>query len=108
MRREFPPKVRVAAFERANKRCEKCTAFLVPGRFTYDHRVADFMGGEPALENCQVICEACDKDKTYRQDIPAIAKTKRVIKRRAGVRKPRTITSWRKFSGKIVHKSRER
>lgn len=108
MRREFPPKVRVAAFERANKRCEKCTALLVPGRFTYDHRIPDFMGGEPTLENCQVICEACDKDKTYRQDIPAIAKAKRVIKRRAGVRKPRSITAWRKFSGEIVHKSRER
>lgn len=85
-RREFPAKVKVAAFERAKKRCENCTAPLFPGKFTYDHRIPDALGGEPTLENCQVICSACDGEKTYQFDIPAIAKNKRIRMAVAGAK----------------------
>lgn len=107
MRREFPAKVKVAAFERADKHCEKCTAPLFPGKFTYDHINPDYLGGEPTLENCQVICSACDKDKT-RGDQKKIGKTRRIRKRNAGVKRPRTITRWRRFNGEQVIASRER
>lgn len=76
-RREFPAKVRVAAYKRCNGHCEKCTAPLSPGKFSYDHIVADALGGEPVLENCQVLCDACHGIKTAEHDTPRAAKQKR-------------------------------
>lgn len=87
MRREFPAKVRVAAFERAKGRCEKCTARLFVGKFIYDHIIPDALGGEPTLENCQVLCSACDDVKTDKNDIPVIAKVKRIRVKHYGGRK---------------------
>lgn len=90
MRQEFPAKIKLAAFERANGRCEipGCNAKLHPGRFIYDHRNPDYFGGEPTLENCQVICRECDRDKTNK-DASDIAKSRRIIKREAGIRRRR-------------------
>ena len=42
-RREFPAKVKLAAFKRAADRCERCAAPLLPGRFDYDHVIPDAM-----------------------------------------------------------------
>ena len=108
-RREFSAKVKIAAFERANGRCEIpwCNAKLHPGRFTYDHHNPDYFGGEPTLENCQVICRECDKSKT-RKDAKDIGKSRRIRKREAGVKKPRTMRQWRRFNGEIVTAPRER
>lgn len=78
MRQEFPAKVRKAAFERANKHCERCSAFLYAGKFAYDHILPDGLGGEPTLENCAVLCSACHDKKTATQDVPAIAKADRI------------------------------
>lgn len=108
MRQEFTAKIKVAAYERSKGRCERCTAFLVAGRLRYNHRIPDALGGEPTLENCEVLCLGCDSEQTYKTDIPAIAKSKRIRKHRAGVRKPRTIRAWRKFNGDRVYASRER
>ena len=77
MRREFSAKVKVAAFQRAAGHCENCTAFLMPGRFAYDHVLPDGLGGEPVLENCAVLCSACHGSKTASGDVPRIAKMKR-------------------------------
>lgn len=108
MRQEFPGKVRLAAFERAEKRCERCRAILVIGKYRYNHRIPDALGGQPTLENCEVLCIGCDSEQTYKTDIPAIAKSRRIRKREAGVRKPRTMTRWRKFDGTVVNADRER
>jgi 5-methylcytosine-specific restriction protein A len=90
MRREFPAKVRVAAFERAAGQCEKCTARLVVGKFAYDHVIADALGGEPTLENCAVLCDSCHGEKTP-SDTTAAAKVKRIrAKQVAGIKKPST------------------
>lgn len=88
-RRPFPPKVMVAAFERAAEHCEKCTARLVTGRFHYDHVIPDAMGGEPTLENCEALCMACHSVKTRTRDVPAIAKAKRQRAKHLGI-KPRS------------------
>ncbi len=79
-RREFPAKVRVAAFERAAGRCERedCRKQLFPGDIFYDHVIPDALGGEPTLENCQVLCKSHHDPKTRAEDIPRIAKTKRI------------------------------
>ena len=60
------------------------------------------------VDNCEVLCLACDKKQTYTIDLPRIAKSKRIAKRHAGIRKPRTITRWRRFDGTIVTAPRER
>lgn len=101
-RREFPPKVKVAAFERAGSFCEGCTGRLYPGKFDYDHIQPAAFGGEPTLENCKVLCVACHSEKTGTQDIPAIAKSNRVRRRHVGIKKQRTIRAWRNMRGEIV------
>lgn len=85
-RREFPAKVRLAAYERAGGHCEVCTAKLYPGRFAYDHCIPDAMGGEPTLPNCTVLCSACHGEKTAKSDVPTIAKSKRIRAKHAGIK----------------------
>ena len=77
-RNEFPKKVRRDAFVRAAGHCEGagCGCKLTTGKFAYDHRIPDWMGGEPILSNCQVLCAPCHKVKTA-QDAADRAKTQR-------------------------------
>jgi hypothetical protein len=42
------------------------------------------MGGEPTLENCVVLCRSCHRIKTSGQDVPAIAKAKRIERKHIG------------------------
>ena len=102
-RREFSPKVKLAAFERAAGHCEKqgCNAKLHPGRFIYDHRIPDYFCGEPTLHNCQVICRECNREKTNR-DAVDIGKSRRIRKRAAGIKRRGKIRGWRKFDGTPV------
>lgn len=88
MRREFPARVKVAAFERAGGRCENCGVIIRHGA-QYDHRVADGLGGEPTLENCSVKCKTCHALKTTKHDIPVIAKSKRVRAKHVGADGPK-------------------
>jgi 5-methylcytosine-specific restriction endonuclease McrA len=110
MRREFSKAVMRDAAARAGGRCENpnCGARLALGDFHYDHIIPDALGGEPTLDNCQVICRACHKEKTGKADIPRIAKTKRISDREKGIRKPRTIIRWRRFDGSVVEAGRQR
>ena len=99
MRREFPAKVKVAAFERCGEHCDGCGVRLTVGKIHYDHRIPDAMGGEPTLANCDVLCTPCHGLKTRRQDVPAIAKVKRVRAKHLGARKP---SQWqRKYKRKV-------
>lgn len=108
MRQEFSAKVKVAAFDRANGRCERCTAKIGVGNVEYDHAIPCALGGEPTEANCVVLCKTCHRSKTSKDDVPRIAKAKRQKRKQAGVRKPRTMRSWRRFSGEIVYADRER
>lgn len=87
-RREFPAKVKVAAFERAKGCCEECTAKLAPGNVHYDHRIPDAVGGEPTLDNCQCLCTACHRIKTSGEDMPRIVKTRRQHRQHIGAKAP--------------------
>lgn len=98
MRREFPAKVKVAAFRRANGHCEKCTARLVPGKLAYDHVLPDWLGGEPTLSNCEVLCDACHGAKTSGEDVPRIAKAKRQRASHLGIRSPKSQIQSRGFA----------
>lgn len=107
MRKEFPAKVKVAAFERAGGHCESCTAKLFPGNTEYDHAIPCALGGDNTLDNCRVVCRACHRTKTSGEDIPRIAKGKRVRARHLGAKakSPRRFKKWRRFDGTIVHAS---
>ena len=114
-RREFSKVVKRDAFIRAAGQCEgylpgneRCPVKLTIGKYHYDHDIADGLGGEPELWNCRVLCIACHKDKTSTHDIPLIAKTKRIQDREKGIRKPRTMTRWRRMNGTIKEAGRER
>ncbi len=102
MRREFSAKVCAAAFQRADGRCEgerdgeRCSVRLTVGKFRYDHIIPDWLGGEPTLANCQVICMACDTMKT-RGDQRTISKVKRIRDRHIGA-KPKGRYRWPKRS----------
>ena len=89
-RREFTLKVKNAAFDRCKGHCEMdgCGLELQTGRFTYDHRVPDWIGGDATLENCQVICRACDKAKTAK-DQGDIARVRGVRDRHIGAHRSR-------------------
>lgn len=108
MRIEFSAKTKLQAFEEAKGHCVRCTAKLYPGKIRYNHRLPCAIGGDNSLANCEVLCLACDSVQTYGHDLPMIAKTKRVRRRHAGIAKQRRITRWRRFSGEIVIKPRER
>lgn len=94
-RREFSKQVKRDAFLRCGGYCEgeNCGVFLTAGKFAYDHIIADALGGEPTLHNCAVLCNACHGEKTGKQDIPRIAKTKRIQDREKGIRKPARLQS---------------
>lgn len=99
-RREFPKKVNLAAFQRANGRCEGegCGARLTVGKFHYDHVLADALGGEPTLENCAVLCWACHRDKTGQEDVPRIRKADRQRNSHLGIRGPHHVIPGSKAS----------
>jgi len=97
-RREFSSKVKRLAYERAGGRCEnlldngeRCPCTLGRGKFHYDHDLPDWMGGEPTLENCVVLCIPCHREKTSGVDIPTIAKAKRIRDREIGIVKRRRL-----------------
>lgn len=108
MRSEFSKAVKRQAFQRAGGKCDVCGLKLWVGRFHYDHVIADGLGGEATLDNCQVACHACHDEKTRKHDVPLIAKTKRIQDHHNGIKKPRTITRWRRFDGTIREAGRER
>jgi 5-methylcytosine-specific restriction endonuclease McrA len=103
-RAEFSKATRLAAFRRAMGRCEGCGGLLTFGKFAYDHRNPNEFSGDNSLENCQCLCSGCHDNKTYKQDIPAIAKSNRVAYTAAGIRRDRSIRAWRNFAGEIVRK----
>lgn len=80
-RKEFPKSVKIAAWARCEGRCEECGTKLWPGKFAYDHDLADGLGGKPTLENCRVLCSgspgSCHSTKTGKSDVPRMAKADR-------------------------------
>lgn len=101
MRREFPSKVKLAAYERCQKdgkpHCEECGLRIV-GLPEYDHVRADGLGGEPTLQNCAVLCGKCHRHKTHVEDRPIMQKADNQKKAAANVKRkypwPKRKMSW--------------
>lgn len=114
MRTEFSNKVKRDALKRANGKCEVpgCGAFLSLNKYHYDHIIPDQLGGDASLDNCQVACWACHKEKT-RQDVADIAKAKRRERKHHGIRArsqfqgSRDSNLKRKISGEVVRRGNE-
>src|SRR5262245_53204030 len=106
-RAEFSNTTKLAAWKRAAGKCEQCGALLM-GKFAYDHVNPCAFDGDNGLDNIAVLCLGCHGTKTAQHDIPAIAKSNRIRLRHAGIRRKRAIMAWRKFSGEIVRKPRDR
>lgn len=88
MRREFSSKTKAEAFIRASGCCEECASSvkLRTGDIFYDHRIPDALGGAPTIDNCQVLCRRHHDAKTRSEDVPRIAKAKRVRNKHIGIR----------------------
>lgn len=87
-RREFSRKTRAQAFERAAGCCEGCGAKLKVGEAEYDHVLPCELGGDNGLENCEVICVPCHKEKTA-DDVKRIRKSDRQRDSLSGAKKPK-------------------
>jgi 5-methylcytosine-specific restriction endonuclease McrA len=102
-RSEFKASVRQRAWERCKGLCEKCTAKLFPGHFDYDHIIPDGLGGEPTLENCQVLCDNCHEEKTHKHDRPIMQKADNIRKKHLGQKPKRPWSQFKKkMNGQVV------
>lgn len=104
----IPPRVKIRIFDRAGKRCAECTLPIIGKlRPEYDHKVALINGGKHCESNLQLLCSECHKTKT-RSDVAEKSVMARKRLKAVGIKKKRTMTSWRRFDGSVVHAERER
>lgn len=107
-RRNFSRKTLAKGFLRAGGKCELCQAKLKTGEGIGDHILPDALGGDPTLENLQIICSVCDKAKT-KNDVRQIRKADRQRDKHTGAAKSknpmpgsRRSKFKRRFDGKVV------
>lgn len=104
----IPDRVKDRVAHKADDCCPKCQrAIKGKLRAEFDHVIPLILGGENRESNLQLLCNECHSSKT-KLDVRLKAKVARVRRARLGIRKPRTIRSWRKFDGTIVHAGRDR
>ena len=104
----IPPAVRVRIFERFKATCPKCTRKMEPGKWQMDHIKALINGGEHRETNLWPLCTSpCHSQKT-KADVAEKSKNYRVRAKHNGIKKPRTITRWRRFDGSIREAGRQR
>lgn len=76
-------------------------------KWEVEHVEAREIGGRDDWDNLRPAHIKCHKVKTA-EDKALIAKCNRVRNRHLGIRKPRSITGWRRFDGSVVKVGRER
>ena len=105
---KVPASVKVRVFERYGGVCYLSGIKIESGMdWELEHILALCNGGEHRESNMAPALVAPHKDKT-RADRRLKAKNDRVRKKHLGIKKPRTITRWRKMNGQIVIADRER
>jgi len=92
---EFTLATKLAAWRRCEGKCESCKTPFYGKPKAYDHINPTVFSHNASLENCQVLCVECHTRKTGEEDIPAVAKSNRVLKREAGLSKSGSIRTWR-------------
>ncbi len=81
--------------------CQHCDVDLAFKAHEYDHIVTCANGGDNSLDNCQLLCWICHKQKTGTVDAKREAKIRRIRDRERGIRNRRTI-GYRRFDGTPV------
>jgi len=105
---KVPPHVRARIFDRYKGVCYLSNTVIRAGdAWEVEHILALCNGGEHRESNMAPALVAPHKDKT-RADRRVKAKNDRVRKKHIGIKKARTIKSWRRFDGSVVHAERER
>lgn len=103
-----PPRVRARIFEREGGRCWLSGRKIMAGeRWELEHKIALCNGGPHSEDNLAPALGEPHKIKT-KADVREKSKVARLRKRHLGIKKPRTIRAWRKFSGEIVFAGRSR
>lgn len=103
-----PPRVKLRVFLKYEGRCQcGCGIKIANKPWQADHKLAIINGGENRESNLHPLLTEHHKNKT-RADVAEKSRTYRVRSRNAGIKKERTIRSWRKFDGTPVYASRER
>jgi len=99
-RAEFSKATKLAAWDRCRGLCECGCGQKILGTPEYDHVIEETLTHDNSLENCMVMAKRCHRLKTS-ENRPEIDKTRRILEKRAGVRKGRGFRGGRKFDGSI-------
>ncbi len=103
-----PARVKLRVFAEFNGKCAHCTLKIERKlRPAYDHCTALVNGGGNRESNLQLLCVPCHAIKTG-ADVKDKSDTNRIKAKHIGLKKPRTMTRWRKFDGSIVEAKRKR
>lgn len=103
-----PPRVRARIFLAHDGRCHITKRKIMTGeKWQPDHVIALINGGQNRESNLAPALVEPHKRKTA-ADVKQKAKSARVRAKHLGIKKPRTIRTWRRFNGEIVHAARER
>lgn len=104
-----PPRVRARIFQAYGGRCHRTGRLIRAGdAWDLDHVIALINGGENRESNlAPILAGKVHKEKTA-EDVKIKSKTARMRARHLGLKKPRTITRWKRFGGEIVFAGRER
>jgi len=112
-RQFFSTTFRLNLFLKRKGTCASCYLKIDAGKaWDIDHILPLALGGTNEPENLQILCKPCHQSKTYKSDIPRIAKTKRLKARHLGARSPSTRplpgsrrSPWkRKLDGSVVRR----
>ncbi len=89
-RHEFSRRTKGWIWGRARGCCEKCGIDVTNRVHHFDHIEPDWISGRDDMNNGQLLCVQCHKDKT-KKDKAIIAKSKRIIDKRSGALTSRNI-----------------
>jgi len=105
---QIPARVKIRVFDNCDGLCETC-CLEIRGKLrpAYDHRIALINGGENRESNIRLLCVPCHATKT-KSDVAEKSMIYRKRTKNLGIKKPRTITRWRRFDGSIREAGRER
>jgi 5-methylcytosine-specific restriction protein A len=104
----IPDRVKERVCRKADDHCLHCQRPIAGKlRAEMDHIVPLILGGAHREANLQLLCNECHAAKT-KLDVRLKAKVARVRKKTLGIKKPRTITRWRRFDGTIREAGKER
>lgn len=105
----IPPRVRLRIFQAYDGRCQcGCGRKIAVGeKWDAEDEIAIINGGARRESNLRPFLAEHHKAKTAR-DVAIKSKTYDMARKHRGIRRPRTITRWRRFDGSIVNAPRAR